>query len=807
MRARAWAPPAASALIYTVVTAILGREVLAQLGTAIANDPGDPLLTAAILHWNAHHLPWSEAWWQFPIYYPARDTLAFSEHLLGLSVIATPIAWITGSPVITYNLTTLLTFPLCAMAMYALVYRLTRNAPAAFLAGVAYGFAPYRMSNLPHIQMLASFWAPLSLLGLHAFLEPAGPPSAAPALRNDGRTDLPSAGPATHSDMWAGSRDAGKASSRTRLLWLSLYGAAWALQAAANGYMVAFFSVVVGLWVLWFVVPARNWRALGMIAGATLVAALPLAPIIYKYTTVHAYHGFERSLGEMREYSADVAAVLCAPDRLSVWGWLRVACRAEGELFPGLALAALVGAAFFYTLRRRQGRPPGDAQVLAKAAGPVLWIGRVLIGVAAVYALIVATILLIGPWRLDFGFVHLSASDVDKPLLVALMAGVAALLLSLGRQAFRQSGSPLSFYLFAAVVTWLFALGPTITLMGEHSGRPGPFALIQSLPGVGGLRVPARFWLMTMMCLTTGAGIFVADMVRGLTRRTAVVVVAVIACAVLADGWIPRIAAAPLPPSVPDAASLRDRVVLQLPIDPYADIASTWRAATGGWKTINGYSGFGPNYYVSLMLASRSADDALFPSFRGYGDLQVVVADDAAALKDAVERQPGAVLIARGGGSSQYRLPRREAPAAAKAGGLLRIEMVSSACESTSIARAFDGDERSMWECRQPVASHELVIDLGRDVAIGSVEYSLGPYFWNTPSRLLIETSEDGAAWMEARRGSILSELIAGGLRDPKALRAALPFPPRAARYVRIRPIEQPDDFVWFVAELTVRTP
>ena len=170
MTARAWAP-AASALIYTVVTAILGREVLGNLGTAIANDTGDPLLTAAILHWNAHHHLWSDAWWQFPIYYPTRDTLAFSEHLLGLSVIASPIAWLTGSPLVTYNLTTLLTFPLSGMAMYALVHYLTRSGAAAFIAGLGFAFAPYRMSNLPHIQMLASFWAPLALLGLHRYVD------------------------------------------------------------------------------------------------------------------------------------------------------------------------------------------------------------------------------------------------------------------------------------------------------------------------------------------------------------------------------------------------------------------------------------------------------------------------------------------------------------------------------------------------------------------------------------------------------------------------------------------------------------
>ena len=73
----------------------------------------DPLLIAGILQWNAIHVPFTDAWWQFPIFYPAADALAFSEHLLGVSLIATPLDWLTGNPVVAANLSRLLTFPLC----------------------------------------------------------------------------------------------------------------------------------------------------------------------------------------------------------------------------------------------------------------------------------------------------------------------------------------------------------------------------------------------------------------------------------------------------------------------------------------------------------------------------------------------------------------------------------------------------------------------------------------------------------------------------------------------------------------------
>src|SRR4030095_1397933 len=76
-----------------------------------------------------------------------------------------------GSLLVSYNLTVLLSYPLCGLAMFVLVRRLTNNTAGGFLAGLAYAFAPYRASHLPHIQMLVSYGMPLALLGLHEYLE------------------------------------------------------------------------------------------------------------------------------------------------------------------------------------------------------------------------------------------------------------------------------------------------------------------------------------------------------------------------------------------------------------------------------------------------------------------------------------------------------------------------------------------------------------------------------------------------------------------------------------------------------------
>ena len=139
---------------------------------------------------------------------------------------AAPIEWLTGSPVVAYNLTLVASFALSAAAMFALAYRDWQRG-CRFIGGLAYGFAPYRISQLPHIQMEVLWYAPLALLGLHAYIETG------------------------------------------RRRWLVLYGAAWMLQGAANGYALVYLSVLIGLWGLWFVVLRQRWKDLVAIAVAT----------------------------------------------------------------------------------------------------------------------------------------------------------------------------------------------------------------------------------------------------------------------------------------------------------------------------------------------------------------------------------------------------------------------------------------------------------------------------------------------------------------------------------------------------------
>ena len=160
---------AAVAAAYLALTLALTWPLPLGLTHDVASDLGDPLLNTWILAWNATHL--GRGWWNANIFAPHPLALAYSEHLFAESLQALPVYALTRNPILAYNVVFLATFVLSAFGMYLFVRDLTGSSPAAFLAGAAFGFAPYRFGTLPHVQILSSMWMPFALWGFHRFFE------------------------------------------------------------------------------------------------------------------------------------------------------------------------------------------------------------------------------------------------------------------------------------------------------------------------------------------------------------------------------------------------------------------------------------------------------------------------------------------------------------------------------------------------------------------------------------------------------------------------------------------------------------
>ena len=102
---------------------------------------------------------------------PNARSLAFSELLLPQAIMAWPFWLVSHDALLAHNLTLLATYPLCALGMYALCRALGANRGAAFIAGLCFAFASFRMDNIAHMQVLSMEWMPLALLAVIRYVQ------------------------------------------------------------------------------------------------------------------------------------------------------------------------------------------------------------------------------------------------------------------------------------------------------------------------------------------------------------------------------------------------------------------------------------------------------------------------------------------------------------------------------------------------------------------------------------------------------------------------------------------------------------
>src|SRR5215212_3230175 len=152
----------------TALISSLDRALPAPLRVRLENDAA---LNLWILAWDVHALvrqPLSV--FQANVFYPEPNTLAYSEHQLGLALLFGPLWLITNNPVIAFNTLYLASFVLTGVATFLLVRYWLDDAPAAFIAGLLFAFTPPRLAHHFHTQLLAIWWLPLTMLCLERFL-------------------------------------------------------------------------------------------------------------------------------------------------------------------------------------------------------------------------------------------------------------------------------------------------------------------------------------------------------------------------------------------------------------------------------------------------------------------------------------------------------------------------------------------------------------------------------------------------------------------------------------------------------------
>ncbi|WP_213451084.1 hypothetical protein [Rhizomonospora bruguierae] len=334
-------------LVHEWTLAALGSLVLAALMTwptlefpayKIPQDTWDPTLQAWQMAWSGHILTTDPAQlWHSNTFFPERYTFAFSDTLLGYAPAGMIGSGFTAA-IVRYNIMYVLLHALAFFGAYALVRQLGANRTGAAVAGAAFAYAPWRLAQAGHLHVISTGGIALALAMLargHGY-----------SLRHGYRP-------------------------QRRNAWWVLAGwlvATWQLTLGFGiglpfAYALAGIGVVAVItWFVrrWLVRPVRHpfgWALVGAnLAGGLLFAAVGGLLAIPYFRVAQAHPNAERSIDDLKAYSAPLAGLFTAPPESRIWGGLHAHARdalpwhPEMTLLPGFVLYGLALAGLFVSV-------------------------------------------------------------------------------------------------------------------------------------------------------------------------------------------------------------------------------------------------------------------------------------------------------------------------------------------------------------------------------------------------------------------------------------------------------------------------
>jgi hypothetical protein len=366
-RAAAWAPSPSFTRVELLSIVLLGIAMavltswplVLHLSSRIAPDLGDPVRTAWEVAWVGHamlHDPLHL--FDANVFYPHPLSLAFSDSLLGYG----PAAFFgsgTIAALVRYNLLFLFAWSLCFVGAYLLARELGLGRLGGAAAGVAFAYAPYRVTEAGHLHVISSGGLPLALflllrgyrrgsraLVLAGWLVSAWQVSLGFTLGLQYCYLLAVLALLVLVHWWRGRLAPGPAWPRKAAQSTADVGPGTHAEEASpplsrppgsRGPLI----------------PRRLLAATCIgIALVGLVAIFQARPYLQ---VAHDYPTAKRTLKEVKTYSAGPAALLAASSENRVWGGVTAEMRAnvhsknESVLFPGglilvLALIGLAGA-------------------------------------------------------------------------------------------------------------------------------------------------------------------------------------------------------------------------------------------------------------------------------------------------------------------------------------------------------------------------------------------------------------------------------------------------------------------------------
>ena len=384
-------------------------------------------------------------------------------------------------------------------------------------------------------------------------------------------------------------------------------------------------------------------------------------------------------------------------------------------------------------------------------------------------------------------------------------------------------------YLVVTLTAVVLALGPQPDIGFLHLPT-GPYEALLWVPGLNGLRVPARLAMVVYLGLAALAGAGAAWLLARMSPKPAVAVLLLASGIAIGEG-LPDLGMVRFPtPGMQDERTayewLRSQPhgpMLELPVGGTRESTRYLSGTlTHGNRIVNGYSGYGwaledlfggpvSGELVNageLLRAARAVGVRYLLVHRPlYGDqgfaaeLPYTLGQDHEQVADIHHFGTTALLVLRPAAPTMSSRPSDP-------------QLSLSSCDTTAshnplaISRASDGEIGSRWLTGTPQRGDEwFQVRCPSTRVLTGLEFlvdwrSLSDY----PRRLAIDVSADGVSFTPLWEGGVVAELAVSLARTdrPAAIRIALP--PAPFRAVRLRQTGQtPRNWFWSIDELQLR--
>ena len=429
---------------YLLLTLIVTNPLCFRMTDHIYGGLADPLAFVWNFSW-AHHALSTDP---INLYhanrlYPLAYSFATTYQPVPLLFLFSPFYMLTGNQVWATNATLLATFVLCGFTMFLLMFHWTRNMPVSFITGCLFAFSPIRLPS-EQLSLLGHFWTPLAILCVDKYY------------------------------------------ARQKLFYMAaavLFTILQILTALETGFFLLFgimlYVIFVNRWELW-----KEKRFLVHLGISVVLLVTCLFPFMRPYRALQAKFGFERSLGETIQFSADpISSYLRTKPENKLYGRLKLA----GEYNPLPGEERLFGFMLAFA-----GKVLGEELVSAKLGIDIQPGER--LGEKIGYR--------------DF-FEKRNRDDLATPLFQGFLTMILALA---GYRLLRRSQEEHKrriALIFGAITAFGFvmSLGPVLILYGHLTYIPMPYLLFYYVfPGFSILRGVYRFMFMVSFGLSVLGG-------------------------------------------------------------------------------------------------------------------------------------------------------------------------------------------------------------------------------------------------------------------------------------------------------------